>query len=244
MNWPEIEGIVYAECDKPKELLGAHVTSKGLLIQIMRPDAVTVKLHIDGRKTAVNMEKVDEAGFFAALVSSKKKLSYTYSVEKVNGEVTEYTDSYAFANVTKPEDYKAFLAGEEKNAAHIFGAHERTVNGVKGVLFNVWAPKALSVSVVGEFNKYDGRVHLMERIEDTGVFELFIPGLAAGCGYMYEIKRQGKGTTRKLDPVSRQISSVPITASVVSDENMPDSYAWNDGLMMIKRRKKQERRSL
>ena len=91
MNWPEIEGIVYAECDKPKELLGAHVTGKGLLIQIMRPDAVTVKLHIDGRKTAVNMEKVDESGFFAALVSSKKKLSYTYSVEKVNGEVTEYT---------------------------------------------------------------------------------------------------------------------------------------------------------
>lgn len=237
MNWPEIEGIVYAECDKPKELLGAHVTSKGLLIQIMRPDAVAVKLHIDGRKTAVNMEKVDESGFFAALVSSKKKLSYTYSVEKVNGEVTEYTDPYTFANVTKPEDYKAFLAGEEKNAAHIFGAHERTVNGVKGVLFNVWAPKALSVSVVGEFNKYDGRVHLMERIEDTGVFELFIPGLAAGCGYMYEIKRQGKGTTRKLDPVSRQISSVPITASVVSDENMPDSYAWNDGLWMIKRKK-------
>ena len=85
MNWPEIEGIVYAECDKPKELLGAHVTGKGLLIQIMRPDAVAVKLHIDGRKTAVNMEKVDESGFFAALVSSKKKLSYTYSVEKVNG---------------------------------------------------------------------------------------------------------------------------------------------------------------
>ena len=70
MNWPEIEGIVYAECDKPKELLGAHVTGKGLLILIMRPDAVAVKLHIDGRKTAVNMEKVDEAGFFAALVSS------------------------------------------------------------------------------------------------------------------------------------------------------------------------------
>ena len=79
-----------------------------------------------------------------------------------------------------------------------------------------------------------------ENIEDTGVFELFIPGLAAGCGYMYEIKRQGKGTTRKLDPVSRQISSVPITASVVSDENMSDSYAWNDGLWMIKRKKEEK----
>lgn len=237
MNWPEIEGIVYAECDKPKELLGAHVTSKGLLIQIMRPDAVAVKLHIEGRKTAINMEKVDEAGFFAALVSSKKKLSYTYSVEKVNGEVIEYSDPYAFENVTKADSYKAFLAGEEMNAAGIFRAHERIVNGVSGVLFTVWAPKALSVSVVGEFNKYDGRVHIMQRIDDTGVFELFIPGLEADCEYMYEIKKQGRGTVRKLDPVSRTINTIPVTASVVSDEKALGSYVWNDSAWMLKRKR-------
>ena len=237
MNWPEIEGIVYAECDKPKELLGAHVTGKGLLIQIMRPDAVAVKLHIEGRKTAINMEKVDEAGFFAALVSSKKKLSYTYSVEKVNGEVIEYSDPYAFENVTKADSYKAFLAGEEMNAAGIFGAHERIVNGVSGVLFTVWAPKALSVSVVGEFNKYDGRVHIMQRIDDTGVFELFIPGLEADCEYMYEIKKQGRGTVRKLDPVSRTINTIPVTASVVSDEKALGSYVWNDSAWMLKRKR-------
>lgn len=237
MNWPEIEGIVYAECDKPKELLGAHVTGKGLLIQIMRPDAVAVKLHIEGRKTAINMEKVDEAGFFAALVSSKKKLSYTYSVEKVNGEVIEYSDPYAFENVTKADSYKAFLAGQEMNAAGIFGAHETIVNGVSGVLFTVWAPKALSVSVVGEFNKYDGRVHIMQRIDDTGVFELFIPGLEAGCEYMYEIKKQGRGTVRKLDPVSRTINTIPVTASVVSDEKALGSYVWNDSAWMLKRKR-------
>lgn len=237
MNWPEIEEIVYAECDKPKELLGAHVTGKGLLIQIMRPDAVAVKLHIEGRKTAINMEKVDEAGFFAALVSSKKKLSYTYSVEKVNGEVIEYSDPYAFENVTKADSYKAFLAGEEMNAAGIFGAHETIVNGVSGVLFTVWAPKALSVSVVGEFNKYDGRVHIMQRIDDTGVFELFIPGLEAGCEYMYEIKKQGRGTVRKLDPVSRTINTIPVTASVVSDEKALGSYVWNDSAWMLKRKR-------
>ena len=235
MNWPEIEGIVYAECDK--ELLGAHVTGKGLLIQIMRPDAVAVKLHIEGRKTAINMEKVDEAGFFAALVSSKKKLSYTYSVEKVNGEVIEYSDPYAFENVTKADSYKAFLAGQEMNAAGIFGAHETIVNGVSGVLFTVWAPKALSVSVVGEFNKYDGRVHIMQRIDDTGVFELFIPGLEAGCEYMYEIKKQGRGTVRKLDPVSRTINTIPVTASVVSDEKALGSYVWNDSAWMLKRKR-------
>ena len=243
MNWPEIEGIVYAECDKPKELLGAHVTGKGLLIQIMRPDAVAVKLHIEGRKTAVNMEKVDEAGFFAALVSSKKKLSYTYSVEKVNGEVIEYSDPYAFENVTKADSYKAFLAGEEMNAAGIFGAHERIVNGVSGVLFTVWAPKALSVSVVGEFNKYDGRVHIMQRIDDTGVFELFIPGLEAGCEYMYEIKKQGRGTVRKLDPVSRTINTIPVTASVVSDEKALGSYVWNDSAWMLKRKREEAKKT-
>ncbi|RGZ68877.1 GlgB N-terminal domain-containing protein [Lachnospira eligens] len=121
MNWPEIEGIVYAECDKPKELLGAHVTSKGLLIQIMRPDAVAVKLHIDGRKTAVNMEKVDESGFFAALVSSKKKLSYTYSVEKVNGEVTEYTDPYTLQMLRNRKITKHFLQ-EKRKMQHIYSA--------------------------------------------------------------------------------------------------------------------------
>ena len=203
----------------------------------MRPDAVAVKLHIEGRKTAINMEKVDEAGFFAALVSSKKKLSYTYSVEKVNGEVIEYSDPYAFENVTKADSYKAFLAGEEMNAAGIFGAHETIVNGVSGVLFTVWAPKALSVSVVGEFNKYDGRVHIMQRIDDTGVFELFIPGLEAGCEYMYEIKKQGRGTVRKLDPVSRTINTIPVTASVVSDEKALGSYVWNDSAWMLKRKR-------
>ncbi|RHK83253.1 hypothetical protein DW044_13365 [Lachnospira eligens] len=121
MNWPEIEGIVYAECDKPKELLGAHVTGKGLLIQIMRPDAVAVKLHIDGRKTAVNMEKVDESGFFAALVSSKKKLSYTYSVEKVNGEVTEYTDPYTLQMLRNRKITKHFLQ-EKRKMQHIYSA--------------------------------------------------------------------------------------------------------------------------
>lgn len=183
------------------------------------------------------MEKVDEAGFFAALVSSKKKLSYTYSVEKVNGEVIEYSDPYAFENVTKADSYKAFLAGEEMNAAGIFGAHETIVNGVSGVLFTVWAPKALSVSVVGEFNKYDGRVHIMQRIDDTGVFELFIPGLEAGCEYMYEIKKQGRGTVRKLDPVSRTINTIPVTASVVSDEKALGSYVWNDSAWMLKRKR-------
>ncbi len=237
MNWPEIEGIVYADCDRPKELLGAHVTAKGLLIQVMRPDAVSVRLHVDGRKTAVNMEKVDETGFFAALVSSKKKLSYTYSIEKVNGEVTEYADPYSFDNVTNAADYKAFLAGEEKNAASIFGAHERCIGGVKGLLFTVWAPAALSVSVIGEFNKYDGRVHLMQRIDDTGVFELFIPGLEAGCEYMYELKKHGKGTVRKLDPVSRAVKTMPVTVSVADDEKKLDSYVWNDSAWMLKRKR-------
>ena len=116
MNWPEIEGIVYAECDKPKELLGAHVTGKGLLIQIMRPDAVTVKLHIDGRKTAVNMEKVDESGFFAALVSSKKKLSYTYSVEKVNVRTHMHLQMLRNRKITKH-----FLQ-EKRKMQHIYSA--------------------------------------------------------------------------------------------------------------------------
>ena len=121
MNWPEIEGIVYAECDKPKELLGAHVTGKGLLIQIMRPDAVAVKLHIDGRKTAVNMEKVDEAGFFAALVSSKKKLSYTYSVEKVN-ERSQNIRTHMHLQMLRNRKITKHFLQEKRKMQHIYSA--------------------------------------------------------------------------------------------------------------------------
>ena len=234
MNWPDVEGIVYAECDKPKALLGGHICDKGFLVQVFRPDAVSVHLNIDGRKSSVSMEKVDEAGFFAALVSGKKKYKYTVTVELVSGEMVTYTDPYAIPDVTGERDYKAFLAGEEYNAEDLLGSHVKNIGGVDGVLFTVWAPEAVNVSLIGNFNKYDGRVNPMQRIADTGVFELFVPGLTAGCEYMYEVKTRNAGTVRKLDPMSRAVTSAPMTSSIVTEESV---FQWTDGSWMQKRKK-------
>lgn len=234
MNWPEIEGIVYAECDKPKKLLGGHICDKGFLVQVIRPDAVSVKINVEGRKTPVNMEKVDEAGFFAALIPGKKKYAYTITVEKVNGEKCEYIDPYSFGDITSEADYKAFFAGEETKVQDIFGAHRKCVDGHDGILFTVWAGEAESVSIVGDFNKYDSRVNLMQRIGIDGVFELFIPGLPDNTEYMYEIKKKGHTIERKTDPVARKVSSVPVTASSVYENK---EYNWNDSSWMNMRKK-------
>ena len=239
MDWAGIEELTYSESADPHRMLGPHATEEGLLIQAFIPTATAITVKLTGNGKKYPMELADEAGFYAVLIPRKTVTDYTLLVTYDNGTEEEIHDPYSFGPQFTEDELKKFGAGIYYDIYEKMGAHPMTIDGVEGVYFAVWAPCAMRVSVVGDFNLWDGRRHQMRKVGegDASVFELFIPGLAAGCGYMYEIKRQGKGTTRKLDPVSRQISSVPITASVVSDENMPDSYAWNDGLWMIKRKK-------
>lgn len=237
MNWPEIEGIVYSESDSPKSLLGGHVCSEGYLVQVYRPDAVEVTLNIEGRKSC-NMEKVDEGGFFAALISGKKKLSYTLTIEDIKGHKEKYIDPYAFDNISEADVFRSFLSGTSKDAWNILGSHTRTVNGIEGTLFLVWAPSAVRVSVVGAFNHWDGRLNMMEKIPDTGIFELFIPGIAAGTEYNYEVKYRGGKTVTKVDPYA--LCTTSDFTSVVCENT---SYNWSDTSWMKNREKKQESQS-
>ncbi|MDO5402711.1 MAG: 1,4-alpha-glucan branching enzyme, partial [Eubacteriales bacterium] len=115
MNWPEIEGVVYSECDNPKSLLGGHVCEEGYLIQVYRPDAVEVTLNAAGRKSCI-MEKVDEGGFFASLIPGKKRHKYTLTVENINGHKENYIDAYSFGSINKPEAFRAFLSGTCRDA--------------------------------------------------------------------------------------------------------------------------------
>lgn len=115
-----------------------------------------------------------------------------------------------------------------------------TVNGVEGVLFAVWAPNAMRVSVVGDFNLWDGRRLPMRRLWDSGIFELFVPGLAAGQLYKYEIKAKGGLTFLKADPYANAAQLRPDTASVITDLSQ---YAWKDEAW-LKHRKMQTVRRL
>lgn len=225
MNWPDIEGIVYSECDRPKSLLGARLLKEGLLIQVFRPDAVSVDISVEGKKKIYHCEKVDEAGYFAVLIPVRKMPEYEIIVEKLNGSKEKYKDAYSFDNTYEDDDFKAFLAGTEKNADEILGSHVIEKDGVTGTLFTVWAPNAIRVSVVGEFNNFDGRIHQMERIGNCGVFELFIPGVGQGSLYRYEVKWNGSMIGDRIDPYSYRIVNNNEAFSVVTDK---DNFEWED----------------
>lgn len=236
MDWAGIEELVYSESAAPQDMLGAHVTDKGLLIQALIPTAarVEVKLALTGR--TYPMELADEAGFFAVLIPRKSVTPYTLIVTYDNDVREELYDPYSFAPQYRPEDLKKFEAGIHYEIYEKMGAHPMTIDGVKGVYFSVWAPCAMRVSVVGNFNLWDGRRHQMRRLgEGEGsVFELFIPGLAEGEIYKYEIKTRAGVPTLKGDPYANYAELRPNNASVVWDIH---KYQWKDKEWMEQRAK-------
>ena len=191
-----------------------------------RPDAVEAEIHIAGRKKAYACEKVDESGYFAVCIPIKKQTAYTVCIEDIKGQKKEYMDPYACGTALTAEQRKKLAAGDDWEAYRLFGAHERTVGGIRGVCFAVWAPNAQRVSVVGDFNHWDGRIFPMEKHEDSGIFELFIPEMKAGTAYKYEIKFKGGNIAVKTDPYCRQCDAGQGFASVVYAD-IP--FAWEDG---------------
>ncbi|MCD8170846.1 MAG: 1,4-alpha-glucan branching protein GlgB, partial [Clostridiales bacterium] len=236
MDWAGIEELVYSEASNPHAMLGPHLTESGLLIQALIPTAaeVVVKIASTGRKYP--MELADEAGFFAVLIPRKSMAAYTLLVTYDNGVTDEIHDSYAYAPQFASEDLKKFAAGIHYSIYDKMGAHPMTINGVSGVYFSVWAPCAMRVSVVGDFNLWDGRRHQMRRIGegDGSVFELFIPGLTTGVIYKYEVKTKAGLPMLKADPYGNYAELRPNNASVVWDINQ---YQWNDKAWMDKRAK-------
>lgn len=234
MDWAGIEELVYSESSNPHRLLGAHVTEEGLLVQAFIPTAasVSVKLKSSGKKYEMEME--DEAGFFAVLIPRKKPGAYTLAVIFDNGTVQEMDDPYAFAPQIDEQELKKFEAGICYDIYEKLGAHITEIDGVKGVYFAVWAPCAMRVSVTGDFNMWDGRRHQMRKLGDSGVFELFIPGLDAGCVYKYEVKAPNGDAMLKADPYGTYTELRPNNASIVWSV---DGYPWSDQDWMERRKK-------
>ncbi len=223
MHWGRIEAVVYAEEDKPYDFLGAHRTENGTLIQAYFPDASGVSVLYRGKEYP--MECADESGFFAVLMEQKTMKTYRYLVKYESGE-TETEDVYRFGTTLSEKEMEAFSEGIHYEAYKMLGAHPMTVDGVDGVRFAVWAPNAIRVSVVGDFNFWDGRRLPMHRHEKYGIFELFVPGVKQGDIYKYEIKIKGGLSVLKADPFAFSAQKRPDTASVVFDSS---SFDWKDG---------------
>ena len=236
MDWAGIEELVYSEASDPHKLLGPHVTEDGLLVQAFIPTAVSITVKLMGNGKKYPMEMADEAGFFAVLIPRKSVTPYTLLVEYEGGGQEEIHDPYAFAPLYTDEDIKKFAAGIHYAIYEKMGAHPMTINGVEGVYFSVWAPCAMRVSVVGDFNQWDGRRHQMRRVgwDDACIFELFIPGLKQGDIYKYEIKTRHGEPMLKADPYANYAELRPNTASIVWDVSR---YQWKDKEWMARRAK-------
>lgn len=230
MNWPKIEEIVYSECDDPHDCLGPHKAGNQILLQAFFPDAVKIRVCYKKEKTdkmvEADMDMADEAGFFAALLPVKELKEYLYLVTYEDGTVNQVKDPYAFAPQITKRDTDKFKNGIHYSIYEKLGAHPMTIAGVEGTYFAVWAPAAMRISVAGDFNLWDGRIHQMRRLWDSGIFELFVPAAKVGDNYKFEIKLKNGVTYLKADPYASRSQLRPDTASVIADLR---GFEWEDG---------------
>lgn len=236
MDWPEIEAIVYGEESAPRDVMGPKLTADGVLIQGFFPDASKAEV-IVGKKT-YEMEKQDDAGYFAVMINGRKIPTYQYRITKEK-EILTFSDCYAFPAQITEEEEKAFCAGVYYHAYEKLGAHPMNIKDVEGTYFAVWAPNALRVSVVGDFNNWDGRCHMMHRMPMSGIYELFIPGVKDGAVYKYEMKLKGGSIQLKSDPYAACMEMPPACASVVKDLT---SFSWEDETWIKERIRFQDRK--
>jgi 1,4-alpha-glucan branching enzyme len=226
-----LDALVAGEQADPFSLLGMFEGPGGLFVRAFQPDALRVfALTPDG--AATELEREHPAGVFGGRVAGRERTSYRLRVETLEG-AREIDDPYRFPFLLGQLDVHLLAEGNHLRLYEVLGAHPVELDGVAGVGFAVWAPNARRVSVVGDFNAWDGRRHPMRRRVECGVWELFLPGLAPGAVYKFEIKSSwGELLPLKADPLAFFAEKPPRTASVVHGA---PSRSWSDGAWMAGR---------
>ena len=180
---PERAGIarvLAANHHDPHSVLGAHPQDGGLIVRALRPDVASLRALLAGG-SPLELEQIDPAGLYAGfLPDGRLPLDYRLEATFADGTTSVYADPYSFAPTLGELDLHLIGEGRHEELADVLGAHERELDGVPGTAFSVWAPAARSVSVVGDFNGWDGRVHQLRSLGATGVWELFCPGRRLG----------------------------------------------------------------
>ncbi|QSX38209.1 1,4-alpha-glucan branching protein GlgB [Shewanella sedimentimangrovi] len=211
-------------------LLGMHPVTDGLMVRCFLPGAEAVELigRKDGKKIA-SLEPCGSEGLFAGL-AGRRKQAFPYLLRVRYPLATlDICDPYQFTSLLREDDLYLFSEGRQFNAQGFMGATHSSVDGVEGILFCVWAPNARRVSVVGDFNHWDGRVHVMRRHPANGVWELFIPAARAGDHYKFEIMTEQGECLVKADPYAHAMEGAPNNASLVAPKSR---FQWQDEAWM------------
>ena len=225
--------ILEARHHDPFEVLGRHGDNGEEVFRAFLPQAETARIGAEGPE----FTRIPGTDLFEARIRSGNAVPIHYAVNWVDkqGQTQTHIDPYTFEPFLTDFDLYLFGEGRHHHIYRILGAHAMTRDGIDGIGFAVWAPNAERVSVVGDFNGWDGRIHPMRSRGPSGVFELFIPGLTAGTYYKFEIRnRQNGAILLKSDPYGQRFELRPGTASIVTGE---DHYAWSDEAWLAQREK-------
>ncbi len=223
----QIDRVIDSDHHDPFQVLGLHFIDKGkggALLRTFQPHAESVQIITDHRKQY--MYKMREEGLFEIVLSEfSEPFPYEFEIKYYNNTVHRLIDPYRFLPQLGDMDRYLFNSGTHYKLYEKLGAHQITIDTVSGTIFRVWAPSARRVSVIGDFNSWDGRVHQMRSLENSGIWELFIPGIAENELYKFEVRTQYKDLLVKADPFQFYGEIRPKTASVI---NFLDNYSWQD----------------
>ncbi len=209
----------------PHHLLGRHAQGQRGTLRVYRPDLNTVSVQIG--TTLVPLKQTSAPGLFvwegdARNLPEHPVLYFTDS----SGQTYSFVDPYSFGPIVSEEELQRFNSQTHWSVYRMLGNHACDLNTIAGTRFAVWAPNAERVSVVGDFNQWDGRLHMMKNRGSSGVWELFIPGLVSGCLYKYEIRHRDSDIPfLKIDPYATRFEMRPQTASVTHE---PGNFSWTD----------------
>src|SRR6266481_6879155 len=198
----DIHRLLHAEHDDPFGVLGLHQIDQAWVVRSFRPDAKELAIvdrhNVERRFPAI---RIAEEGLYEALLEGvSEAFDYLLEVTTWSGETFQISDPYSYGPILGELDMHLYKVGNHYEIYEKLGAHLTQINGHAGVSFAVWAPSAQRVSVVGDFNSWDGRTHQMRKRIEAGIWEIFIPGLATGELYKYEIQSPGLPVFLKADP--------------------------------------------
>ena len=224
-----LDALATGTHDDPFALLGRHralVDSRpALVIRTLQPAAAEVLLVTADR--VYGMQRVRPEGLFEATIpfDGAEAAEFAYRFRVREADVTrDVVDPYQFGQVLTDFDLHLFGEGTHTHAWMKLGARRLTIGNIAGVHFAVWAPNAQRVSVIGDFNRWDGRTHVMRRLVPAGIWEIFIPDLTDGACYKFEVRTPAGHLLQKADPYARRFEVPPNTASVI----WTDRYEWGD----------------